>query len=392
MKDKEELGYRYNKKDKLKIMENQTPGTNNHSLNGTTSNGTNANNTLTIGQNYYSYPNGYTYYYVPQYPFGYYPSYPTYPSYPYQPLIPIQNNPPVIINTPSPNIRTITRSALNKQPQVHITAGKSRTKLFGSNVYMPDNTDFEIELFNPSDETLGVKFKMNGKYISESMLVLYPAKHMFLDRYLNENKKFKYITYTVDDNAESKEAIAENGNIQVEFYREVWQTGVTNNTMKITTATSNINSFDGNCTTNLANIPSTNNTLYCSGMNNANQNIGTTFTSNGNGLFDTSYGYKADNNTLSNNVTKDWLSDEPKKEFTEIETGMIAKGGKSETEFNNAIISFDTLPVAKFIFKILPLSQKPIEPKDLVVVCSNLNCRKKAKRDDKHCSGCGVLL
>jgi hypothetical protein len=382
LKDKEELGYRYNKKNKLKIMENQTPGTNNYSLNGTTSNGTNANNTITLGQNYYSYPNGYTYYYVPQYPFGYYPSYPTYPSYPYQPMVPIQNNPPVIINTPL-NTHTITRSALNKQPQVHITAGKSRTKLFGSNVYMPDNTDFEIELFNPSNETLGVKFKMNGKYISESMLVLYPGKHMFLDRYLNENKKFKYITYTVDDNAESKEAIAENGNIQVEFYREVWLTGITNSAMKTTTV-QNSNILNGSCTTNLANIPSTN-TFYCSSLNNVNQNIGSTLTTA------TSYGL-ADNNSLDVNFNQDWLSNEVTKEFKELETGMIAKGEKSDTEFNDVDINFEALSVAKFNFKILPLSQKPIEPKDLVVYCSNLKCKRKAKKDDKFCSGCGTKL
>lgn len=368
-------------------MENQTPGTNNHSLNGTTSNGTNANNTLTIGQNYYSYPNGYTYYYVPQYPFGYYPSYPTYPSYPYQPLIPIQNNPPVIINTPLTNTRTITRSALNKQPQVHITAGKSRTKLFGSNVYMPDNTDFEIELFNPSDETLGVKFKMNGKYISESMLVLYPGKHMFLDRYLNENKKFKYVTYTVDDNAESKEAIAENGNIQVEFYREVWKTGLALNSLPISGTINCANSgntltLNGSCTTSAANFGNAStNTYYCASSN----NVGSTFTSSVNNLYDFNAS-KLDEPTL------DWLSDEVKKEFNELETGMIAKGEKSDTEFNDVDINFETLSVAKFNFKILPLSQKPIEPKDLAVYCSNLKCKRKAKKDDKFCSGCGTKL
>lgn len=356
-------------------MEKKNPGSSDYSLNSTT-NGTNTNNTLTLGMNYDYYGNYHNlrYYYVPQQPY-YVPQLIDYPIYVPQPALP----------TYAPVYPT-QRLPLSMKPTVHITAGKSRVKLFGNNVYMPDNTDFEIELFNPSNETLGVKFKMNGQYISENMLVLYPGKHMFLDRYLNENRKFKYITYEINDNKESLDAVANNGNIQVEFYRERLITN-NNNSLNLNGLTSGSNNttigtvFNYNSssdTVNLADLQPSNNTFYCASTN-----------------FGTSFGNTLDSvlTTATSNIggtTKDWLSEETTKEFNEIETGMIAKGGKSETEFNDVDINFELSYTQKFEFKILPLSQKPIEPKDLVIQCKN--CKKKAKRGDNYCSGCSAKL
>ena len=126
-------------------------------------------------------------------------------------------------------------------------------------------------------------------------------------------------------------------------------------------------------TVNLANLQPSNNTFYC-----ASTNFGSSFDS----VLTTA--------TSNIGTTKDWLSEENTKEFNEIETGMIAKGGKSETEFNDVDINFELSYTQKFEFKILPLSQKPIEPKDLVVQCKN--CKKKAKRGDNYCSGCSAKL
>lgn len=318
-------------------METKNPGSINYSLNGS-----NSTSTYTyLGQNYYTYPNYYQNWYQP-----------------YQQIVV-----PLIHTTPS------VRGPLNKTPQVHITCNKSRTKLYGSNVYMPDNTEFEIELFNPSNETLGVKFKMNGEYISDSMLVLYPGKRMFLDRYLNENKKFKYITYTVDDDKESKDAIANNGNIQVEFYREQWVAPVVNLGVNKTYLS---NTLNGN-SNGLSGI------IGCSGITGSTTNGNTYFTNTA-----------SIDEVQCNAVSTDWLSDEMTKSFNEIETGMIAKGGKSEAEFNNVEMDFEMFYTDVFAFKIMPLSLKHIEPKDLVRYCTN--CSTKSKKVHKFCAACGTKL
>lgn len=125
-----------------------------------------------------------------------------------------------VLTTTSTIYITPTRGPLSKNPECRITVNKSRLKEFGSNVYMADESEFEIEMFNPSTETLGARIKINGRYISESIFVLYPGQRMLLDRFLDDANKFKFKTYTVSNTKEAKEAIVDNGNVQVEFYRE----------------------------------------------------------------------------------------------------------------------------------------------------------------------------
>ena len=58
----------------------------------------------------------------------------------------------------------------NTAPQAFITINKNRVKQFGNKVYLSDKTNFEIELFNPTQFKYGVKFKMNGKYIFRMLI------------------------------------------------------------------------------------------------------------------------------------------------------------------------------------------------------------------------------
>ena len=82
---------------------------------------------------------------------------------------------------------------------------------------------------------------------------------------------------------------------------------------------------------------------------------------------------------ISNNITLDSL-----------ETGIIGKGDKSDTEFTDVDVDFESYTFCKVNFQILPLSQKPIEAKDLIVHCTS--CGKKAKKHHRYCAGCGHKL
>ena len=355
-------------------METKNPGGSNYSLNSANS----SNMTFTTTQNYWSQNPWVQPYWVQPY---------------VQPLVHIIQVP--IVQT-VPVYVPAQRTALNKQPEAHITVNKSRTKLFGNNVYIQDETEFELELFNPSNETLGVKFKINGNYISDNHFVLYPGKHMFLDRYLNENKKFKYVTYTVDDNKESKEAIVNNGLIEIEFYREYVSNTVDLN-KKINERTifgspDNSNIFRMNSSTNTVNLNSMTigtNINYCNIGTTTNYDSILTTTNNDPMIYE--------NNTSINNFYDssikpclDWTVDTSQELKDEIETGMITKGSKSDTEFDEVDINFEMSYVTLKTFKILPLSQKPIEAKDLIPKCNI--CQLKMKKDSNFCSNCGSKL
>jgi len=357
----------------------------NYSQNTTTGNSSTSNCTI----NTLPYYSTYTY---PNYP-GWWPQ--TYPGWINPNYAPIQQ----IINVPIVKQIVVTpamlRGVLNKNPEAYITVNKSRTKMFCNNVYIADETDFEIELFNPSNEILGVKFRMNGQYISESHFVLRPGMRVFLDRYLNENRKFKYVTYNVEDTKESKDAIAQNGLIQVEFYREYLPSAPSydanqykcsgsfgqpdNRTLYGSGNIGGLTSESVNC--NYAHTAGTINPTTTV----TTTNVGTT-TSNNAGYVDGVYGYK----TNINNACMDWLEPQTFSEKTEIETGMIAKGEESETEFTTVDMQFETSLNVLKTFKILPLSHKPIEAKDLIPKCST--CNAKGKKEQKFCANCGNKL
>ena len=87
-------------------------------------------------------------------------------------------------------------------------------------VYLKNGTEFQIYLKNPYQSHLGVKIYVNNKYIG-NMLVLRPGQSCWLERYLNENSKFLFSTYEVENSAEMKYAIKQNGIVKLEFYHEV---------------------------------------------------------------------------------------------------------------------------------------------------------------------------
>src|ERR1039458_9402684 len=110
-------------------------------------------------------------------------------------------------------------------PTANLAIAKSRIRLHktaGSlpTYYLENGTEFQLELFNPTSDTILAKIEMNGKSISQGGLVLKPGVRVFLDRYLDVAKKFKFDTYEVSNTSEVKKAIAENGDLKVQFFKE----------------------------------------------------------------------------------------------------------------------------------------------------------------------------
>jgi len=272
-------------------------------------------------------------------------------------------------------------------PCAYISKDRKRLKQFGQTVYLNNGEEFELELFNPSSTTVLAKIKLDGSYISGGGIVLKPGQRVFLERYLDDPRKFKFETYEVDGiSNEVLDAISGNGDVVIDFFDEYKQPLWTNNVTyggsfggPIHTYNSNplnINAgyVNGQTTTNI-NYSSTN----TAGVSFTTTSMSNTFEGpNKRGVLRS---LKSKPNSRSE-VTMDMLSTDS------IETGRVEKGGSSDQSFKTVDKTFNHYTCSTSIWKILPVSQKVYEKQDLKVYCTN--CGKKRKKDsDKFCSSCG---
>jgi len=255
---------------------------------------------------------------------------------------------------------------ISDNPCAYITKNKQRIKQFGQNVYLKDGSEFEIELYNPSRKTVLSKIKINGEFIKGGGIILRPGERVFLERYIDVPRKFKFETYTVDATNQTMSAIASNGDVEIYFYDEqdiVINTGLSWNP---TYTTNNYNHTVGTYTTNASDI------VY--GANSA----GISFTTTNLNL----------TSTNSNNDTKSFSKDVRPKKSKSVETGRVEQGSSSDQEFKTVSKNFNSYVVSTSIWKILPESQKPVEKKDLIERCPK--CSTKIKKSSwKFCPECG---
>jgi hypothetical protein len=276
-------------------------------------------------------------------------------------------------------------------PCAYISKDRKRLKQFGQTVYLNNGDEFQLELFNPSSTTVLAKIKLDGSYISGGGIVLKPGQRVFLERYLDDARKFKFETYEVDGTSnEVLDAIAGNGDVVIDFFDEykqpVWNNPITyvggsfggpihiygSNTL-------NTNYVNGMTTTTNGNVS------FTSSSNTAGVNFNTTSMSNtfaGPNLRSATSRLKKSKPNSRSEVTMDMLS------MDSIETGRVEKGGSSDQSFQTVNKTFNHHTCASSVWKILPMSQKVYEKQDLKVYCTN--CGKKRKKDsDKFCSSCG---
>lgn len=258
----------------------------------------------------------------------------------------------------------------NFKPEAYISIGKNRQKVYeGKNVYLKNNQEFTFEMFNPTSENLMARISINGKRISDKGLVLRPGQRGWLDRYLDENRRFLFETYTVGTSAAVQKAIEDNGAITVEFFREkpapaFLGVTYTNNTH----TTTNVKG----CHTNTATY---NTEKLCRRI--------------------------VDNEDTMNflNIEQDCLSDSEapslkrcssKMKATQ-ETGRVEKGSVSDQYFKMVNMEFEYFPFHVVEYKLLPMSQKKLEFKTLqLFVCGK--CGTKIKQGWKVCPVCATPL
>ena len=278
-------------------------------------------------------------------------------------------------------------------PCAYISKDRKRLKQFGQTVYLKNGDEFELELFNPTSNTILAKIKLDGNYIAGGGIVLKPGQRVYLERYLNEARKFKFETYEVDGTSnEVLDAIAGNGDVVIDFFDEykqpVWNNPITyyggsfggpNYVSGNPSFTTNTNYVNGITTTTNGNVS------FTSSSNTAGVNFNTTSISNtfaGPNLRSATSRLKKSKPNSRSEVTMDMLS------MDSIETGRVEKGGSSDQSFQTVNKTFNHHTCASSVWKILPMSQKVYEKQDLKVYCTN--CGKKRKKDsDKFCSSCG---
>ena len=234
-------------------------------------------------------------------------------------------------------------------PIAFVTKSKQRLKQNNDTVYLNNGDEFEVELYNPTQGKILAKIEINGNPIGGNGIILRPGERVFLERYLNEAKKFLFETYKVNgENSQVKKAIEKNGNISVKFYQEYIAPPINYGSLIIGNGDWNngikyFNSGTGGNSTFTTNIPT-----FTTGTN-----MGTsTYTSNANSTFTSqtfntssvnnvntdSLGDKLRSRTLSKSNMKKLTLDEPK----EIETGRIEKGSNSNQNFTYDYSQFNT--------------------------------------------------
>lgn len=283
-------------------------------------------------------------------------------------------------------------------PTANIAVNKSRVKLYEKagqmpTYYLQKGQEFQIELFNPTTDDILAKIELNGKIISQGGLVLRPGQRVFLERFIDNNSKFLFDTYEVSSSDEVKEAIRNNGDFKVRFFKSQQTQPIYNQPQIICGG-----SFGGPIHTYAANPYST--TL--NGLASGGYVHNTTTTSNTNlnlTSVATSYFSDASFGTLSlgdSTFTSTSLSDKPSRgilrgvKSKSIETGRVEEGSKSDQKLTTVNKNFQNYAFHTIEYKMLPISQKLISSEDINIKKYCTNCGAKLGKTDKFCSNCGT--
>jgi RNA polymerase subunit RPABC4/transcription elongation factor Spt4 len=271
------------------------------------------------------------------------------------------------------------------RPEAFISINKNRQKIYGNTVYLTNNQEFEFEFFNPTKDNLMVRISINGKPISNNGLVLRPGVRGWVERYIDENRKFLFETYTVGGNSETvKKAIEDNGNIKIEFFKEKAKI------VPVNWAITNM--------LNMNKLPKyRSSTDYCSSNidYSANSKLSDKVIPNSLHRCSASSEYEEENSLSFNSeeMTRGFVGNldaglnRKMKMSKSIETGRVEKGSESDQYFKRIDMEFEYFPFHTIEYKLMPISTKPVEFNDLKLKCKK--CSAKIKSNWKICPICG---
>lgn len=241
---------------------------------------------------------------------------------------------------------------------------KGRKSIKSGKCFLENDSNFEIELFNPLTVSVLADIKLNGQSISKTGLVVKPGQRVYLDCFIDDKKKFIFKTYDVEDTGEVLDAIQKNGLLEVFFYKEdvitlcnwksrfdkiiveEWYPYYPSYPTYPNIWYSSTGGYSGTVTT------LGNNTFT---TNSSNSIVGTTTTSNA---------YYSSNVDLSNTSAYN-SSSSSMTPINSIETGRVEKGNKSKQKFTEVDMDFENHYINSVIIQILPESRKPAEVKEV---------------------------
>lgn len=267
-----------------------------------------------------------------------------------------------------------------------IAVNKSLLKEYSSSkyqrvVYLNDGDEFQIQLFNPEKFPIAAKIHLNGEELSD-MLVLRPGERIWLERYLDQARKFKFSTYEIEDSYEAKEAASLNGEVKIQFYRVKTprQNSVINISCPISTIGSPTSIYYNAINSSDCQVRSISEPELASNLNSVNLASS--------GMSEETW-YKS--SYISDNACNFYASSTAAEPERSIETGRVEQGGYSNQKFSYVNYDFEDWPFRTETISILPLSRKPVTASDLKKkYCSN--CGRKLSPKHKFCPYCGTKV
>lgn len=264
------------------------------------------------------------------------------------------------------------------EPTMFVTKDRHRVKQYDDVIYLKDGDEFELELFNPTSNKVLAKITLNDHEL-DSGIVLRPGERVFLERYINDARKFIFETYQVDKNDSNvQRAIKDNGKVEVEFYMEkaediLWGNGTFTYHPPVYgpphwTTTPGV--YYSNTGTDVQ---------FGSGdMTFDGSNIGHTLTTSGNVEMNigNSEGIKA----AGRDIVQCSVNIE--------ETGRVEKGSHSNQQLEYDNSKFNSWPTWRKVWKLLPKSQKAFVKEELKIFCTSCGAQRK-KSSHKFCPNCG---
>lgn len=223
------------------------------------------------------------------------------------------------------------------------TRGRQKIYQPGSKIYLNNGDEFEIELHNPTTDNVKAEIKIDDKHISRGGIILRPGERMYLECFPDSKKKFTFRTYEVEDTNESRNAIRNNGRVEIKFYKEKKIIPYCNPCPYYVY-------YPSGCT--YPTYYDIYNTSF--GTTAGNVNVGHTLTNTDSSV----YTFKLNSDTnFSSNFTLTSAS------MDMMETGQVEGGSRSDQEFEMVDMSFESYSFKTYSFHILPMSQKPLDKK-----------------------------
>ena len=304
---------------------------------------------------------------------------------------------------------------LDRAPSVVITSKKNELKVYqGNTVYLNDGDNFELRFFNPMNFKVGVEINFNGIKKGDGYLVLNPGQDIILDRFLDEQRKMLFETYIINGNSkEAVEAIAKNGIITFNFYKEHGSyvpEDVNINyafppkPFKHTRHVKGMNSsIYGNSSTSgisgtagYSGIAGNSGSPYFTNSVTTNVNCSSTFTSPGVSFFESDI---SSTGSLSRGINTENLDLDEDYCFTSssipvidnLETGRIEMGEISNQQLKTVNAQFCSTPIHTVTYQLLPLSEMNRTIGEVREYCTSCGYRLRKNTWD-FCPKCGEKI